>query len=94
MGDGAARVMRSELDPWQKLALDVVCSDGQKFRGSLPLRLWLVGSAGSGKSRTVRAFAGAKRDEVRKKYQVKKDAARALGANNQVKQLTEAERVG
>ena len=60
VGDGADRVAREELDPWQKFAYDVVCRSGPKA-----LRLMLMGSAGTGKSRTIRAFVGAQRDLIR-----------------------------
>ena len=63
VGDGADVVEREELDPWQKFAYDIVMSD----RASLtaPLRLMLLGSAGTGKSRTLRALVRSRRDRAR-----------------------------
>ena len=45
VGDGADRVMREELDPWQKFAYDVVFASEPDV-----LRMMLMGSAGTGKS--------------------------------------------
>ena len=63
VGDGADAVERSELDPWQKFAHDIVLDERHSERA--PCRLMILGSAGTGKSRTVRAFVGSKRRAVR-----------------------------
>jgi hypothetical protein len=75
--DGASDgVLRRELDPWQKFAHDIVaakCAERQRklgFRinnvpGYQPLRLLISGSAGTGKSRTIRSFVRMQHDLVR-----------------------------
>ena len=57
VGDEGLKVSRDELDPWQKFAYDVVCQGGRA--PGCGLRMLLLGSAGTGKSRTVRSFVGA-----------------------------------
>ena len=54
VGDGAVAVERDDLDAWQKFAHDLVVQERDSARG--PLRLLLLGTAGTGKSRTVRSF--------------------------------------
>jgi len=66
VGDGAARVERDALDPWQKFVYDIVMNTDR--RAGQPLRLMLMGTAGTGKSRTVRAFVSARRDRCRAEY--------------------------
>ena len=61
-GDG---VERASLDVWQRFAHDIVVGKAEqrdaaeqevgKLRGYKPLRLLVSGSAGAGKSRTLRA---------------------------------------
>ena len=81
VGDGADKVSREQLDPWQRFAYDVVCNRS-KLRGPKDaLRLFLLGSAGTGKSRTVRSFVGACRDGVREEWEGKKERARLRGAS-------------
>ena len=63
LGDGADAVCSGDLDPWQKFAHDVVV-DSQRSPDA-PLRMMLMGSAGTGKSRTVRAFVTTKRQQAR-----------------------------
>ena len=63
VGDGADGVRRDELDPWQKFAHDIVMDPRHSLTS--PLRLMMLGSAGTGKSRTVRAFVGSRRERVR-----------------------------
>ena len=74
-GDG---VERSELDAWQRFAHDIVVESAEKrdaeefdsvgdLRGYKPLRLLVSGSAGTGKSKTLRAFVRGRR-AVRKKF--------------------------
>ena len=65
VGDGADVVDREDLDPWQKFAHDVVM-DSRHKKVTDPLRLMLLGTAGTGKSRTIRSFAHAVRKEIRK----------------------------
>ena len=66
VGDGAVAVERDELDAWQKFAHDIVVQDRSSVKD--PLRLFLLGSAGTGKSRTVRSFVGARRARVRAQW--------------------------
>ena len=66
MGDGAVAVERDELDAWQKFAHDLVAQDRSACKD--PLRLFLLGTAGTGKSRTVRSFVGTRRARVRKQW--------------------------
>ena len=63
VGDGADRVDSDGLDAWQKFAHDVVMDQGQTRKA--PLRLMLLGTAGTGKSRTVRSFVGSRRKLAR-----------------------------
>ena len=63
VGDGADAVSPEELDPWQRFAHDIVMDSRHDM--SSPLRLMLAGSAGTGKSRTVRAFVGSRRERTR-----------------------------
>ena len=63
VGDGAVAVERDELDAWQKFAHDLVVQERTSAKD--PLRLLLMGTAGTGKSRTVRSFVGARRARVR-----------------------------
>ena len=63
VGDGADPVDAETLDDWQRFAHDVVM-DGNRGSGG-PLRLLLLGGAGTGKSRTVRAFVGSRRARAR-----------------------------
>jgi hypothetical protein len=67
VGDGADIVDRMDLDAWQKFAYDVVM-DGRHSLSS-PLRLFMLGSAGTGKSRTVRACVHGRRQRVRLSYE-------------------------
>ena len=66
VGDGAVAVERDELDAWQKFAHDLVAQDRSSAKA--PLRLLLLGTAGTGKSRTVRSFVGARRTRVRRQW--------------------------
>ena len=66
VGDGADGVKRDELDPWQKFAHDIVMD--RRHSLASPLRLMMLGSAGTGKSRTVRAFVGSRRERVRSEW--------------------------
>ena len=65
VGDGADAVRRDELDPWQKFAHDIVTGPPGGLTRSEALRLMLLGSVGTGKSRTVRFFVCTIRDRVR-----------------------------
>lgn len=78
VGDGADMVSREELDPWQKFAHDIVM-DGQHVK-SKPLRMMLLGSAGTGKSRTLRSFVGARRARCRESWAGALARARLRGA--------------
>ncbi len=69
--------------------------EGRSGRGAL--RMFLLGSAGTGKSRTVRAFVGGFRDRLRADYDQKTATLFQRGARPQVvKKLRQecAERVG
>ena len=68
VGDGADAVRRDELDPWQKFAHDIVTGPPGGATRSEALRLMLLGSAGTGKSRTVRSFVCTIRDRVRAEF--------------------------
>ena len=69
VGDGADVVDPCDLDPWQKFAHDVVMD--QRHCSTAPLRMMLLGSAGTGKSRTVRSFVGSRRVRVKKDFELK-----------------------
>ena len=77
VGDGADEVMREELDPWQKFAHDIVMDD--RHVKTQPLRLMLLGSAGTGKSRTLRSFVGARRKRCRESWAGVMQRARLRG---------------
>ena len=77
VGDGADAVEPSELDPWQKFAHDVVMDGRHKL--TQPLRMLLLGSAGTGKSRTVRSFVGSRRGRVRTEWGPAVERARLRG---------------
>ena len=66
VADGADGVSRDELDGWQKFAHDIVARRGRETTQT-PVRDFMIGTAGTGKSRTVRSFVGAKRFVVRSK---------------------------
>ena len=55
------------MDAWQRFAYDVVMDERHSF--SNPLRLFMLGSAGTGKSRKVRAFVHGRRQRVRLSYE-------------------------
>ena len=67
VGDGAEAVERDDLDAWQKFAHDIVAQE--RSATSKPLRLMLLGTAGTGKSRTVRSFVRTKRTEVQRQWE-------------------------
>ena len=77
VADGADGVERHELDGWQKFAHDIVTRHGQETT-SRPIRCFLIGTAGTGKSRTVRSFVGSKRAAVRRKLEASIDHRRLL----------------
>ena len=64
VGDGADEVLPEGLDPWQRFAHDIVLDGRHSLKA--PLRMMLLGTAGTGKSRTVRSFVGSVRKRVRK----------------------------
>ena len=66
VADGADAVSRDELDGWQKFAHDIVDRRGQQTT-TRPVRCFMIGTAGTGKSRTVRSFVSAKRLAVGRK---------------------------
>ncbi len=75
------RMLWSELS-WilGRFAHDIVMDDHDPERA--PRRLMLLGSAGTGKSRTVRAFVGSKRRAVRERldgYVVRAAAVGGVG---------------
>ena len=83
VGDGADKVSREQLDPWQRFAYDIVCSGSGSRGRNDALRLFLLGSAGTGKSRTVRSFVGACRDAVRAEGEASTQRLRMRGADAQ-----------
>ena len=78
VGDGADVVERSDLDPWQKFAYDIVCNCQERLE---PLRMMLHGSAGTDKSRTVRSFVAALRRQVCAEMDRQITRARGAGAD-------------
>ena len=64
VADGADPVLPDALDDWQRFAHDIVAGE-ERRPGGAPVRLMLLGSAGTGKSRTVRSFVGTRRARVR-----------------------------
>ena len=71
VGDGADAVRRDELDPWQKFAHDIVTGLPGGASRTEAIRLMLLGSAGTGKSRTERSFVSTIRDRVRVEFERK-----------------------
>ena len=67
VGDGADVVLAQDLDSWQKFAHDIVMD--RRHTLTEPLRLMLLGTAGTGKSRTVRSFVGSRREKVRTEFE-------------------------
>ena len=94
VGDGADAVRRDELDPWQKFAHDIVTGlPGGAIRTEA-IRLFLLGSAGTGKSRTVRSFVCTLRDRVRAEFEKKiQDLACTRGNDVSVRAKIEKLRV-
>ena len=74
VGDGADVVRASELDDWQRFAYDIVLDENRPK--NKPLRLMLLGSAGTGKSRTVRSFVFSKRRRVRQGFDLELEQKR------------------
>ncbi|MCP4861774.1 MAG: AAA family ATPase, partial [Planctomycetes bacterium] len=79
----ADAVERHDLDAWQRFAHDIAAGreavSAEPSRGSQARRFFLIGTAGTGKSRTVRSFVASKRAVVRRKHQETIDAARLRG---------------
>jgi len=69
VGDGADSVGRHELDPWQCFAHDIVARRDRET-SSDRVRCFMIGSAGTGKSRTVRSFVGVRRNFVKRQKQL------------------------
>ena len=65
VGDGEAPVDPAGLDDWQRFAFDVVTRE--RPSGAGPLRMMLLGTAGTGKSRTVQSFVGERRAQARRR---------------------------
>lgn len=84
VSDGADGVERHELDGWQKFVHDIAAGRSAVIvepdvRGRAR-RFFLIGTAGAGKSRTVRrSFVASKRAVVRRQRQEKIDACRLMG---------------
>ena len=82
VGDGADRVSPDELDGWQRFAHDIVMDE--RHKPATPLRLMLLGSAGTGKSRTIRSFVGSRRERKRRALSAPaRTASRRLSAEEQ-----------
>ena len=64
VGDGADPVDPEDLDEWQRFAYDVAMDDTRASAD--PLRMMLLGGAGTGKSRTVRSIVGGRRERARR----------------------------
>ena len=79
VGDGADAVRRDELDPWQKFAHDIVTAPPGAATRDEAVRLMLLGTAGTGKSRTVRSFVCTIRDRLRAEYENKIQASVCRG---------------
>ena len=71
VGDGADAVRRDELDPWQKFAHDIVTGPPEATTREEPVRLMVLGTAGTGKSRTVRSFVCTIRERLRAQFEKK-----------------------
>ena len=71
VGDGADAVRRGELDPWQKFAHDIVTGPPEATTREEAVRLMVLGTAGTGKSRTVRSFVCTIRQRLRAQFQKK-----------------------
>jgi hypothetical protein len=71
VGDGADAVKRDDLDPWQKFAHDIVTGQPGTTKRDAAVRLMLLGTAGTGKSRTVRSFVCTIRDRLRAEFENK-----------------------
>ena len=82
VADGADAIEREELDGWQRFAHDIALRRGQTT-DDRPVRCFLIGSAGTGKSRTVRSFVSAKRAVVKTKLERTFDARKLLTHNVQ-----------
>jgi hypothetical protein len=67
VGDGADIVRREDLDPMQRFAHDIVMDP--RHSATAPLRLMMLGSAGTGKSRTVRSFVSSRRQRIRRDWE-------------------------
>ena len=65
---GADAIAQGELDPWQQFAHDLVARRDREGTQA-PIRCIVIGAAGTGKSRTVRSIAAAKRSIVKKKLE-------------------------
>jgi hypothetical protein len=88
VADGADGVERDDLDGWQRFAHDIAArrepvGQGEGTR-SQPVRFFLIGTAGTGKSRTVRSFVGAKRDVVRRSHLEKISLKRSMGTSRTI----------
>jgi hypothetical protein len=68
--DGADALARCELDPWQKFARDIVARRDREWMEA-PIRCFMIGTAGTGKSRPVRSFVRVKRSSVKRKLEDK-----------------------
>ena len=86
VADGADAVARDELDPWQKFAHDIVARRGRESMRA-PVRCFMIGTAGTGKSRTVRSFVGVKRSVVKRKMEAQFDrrSLQTLKVKQQIK---------
>ena len=61
--------------PWQKFAHDIVTGPPGVTTREEPVRLMLLGTAGTGKSRTVRSFVCTVRDRLRTQFEEKIQAS-------------------
>ena len=68
VGDGADGVGRHELDPWQCFAHDIVARRDREACLDR-VRCFMIGTAGTGKSRTVRSFVGVRRNFVKQQLE-------------------------
>ena len=68
--DGADASAPGETDFWQKFAYDIVARRYREWMQA-PIRCLMIGTAGTGKSRTVRSFVRAKRSIVKRKLEDK-----------------------
>ena len=72
VADGDDGVDRKHLDGWQKFVHDIA-GRRDRVRDVRPVRCFLIGTAGTGKSHTVQSFVRTKRELVKRKLESEVD---------------------